>query len=118
MKAVIYLAVSWLLVLDSSQVIRADQSNGSEALQTGNFKAYRFHSLLTGIINTAFVTTTADCGFSCLETEGCLSFNIQAQPDFIRGHRCELLNTSFFLSPPKFQENGSFHHYAIQVSFD
>lgn len=81
-----------------------------------NFKKYPFHSLLGDILESIpEVRKFSECAYSCLTTDRCISFNIQAEPDHNRRYHCDLLETDLFSSPHKFQGNGSFHHYALKA---
>ena len=62
------------------------------------------------------VEDQSDCGFGCLETSSCFSYNLAAFPDINGKLLCELLPSDKYNHTDKLVPSNSFHHYSIVVS--
>ena len=62
------------------------------------------------------VEDQSDCGFGCLETSSCFSYNLAAFPDINAKLLCELLPSDKYNNSDKLVPSNVFHHYSIAVS--
>ena len=66
-------------------------------------------------VNSYRVEDSDECGFACVETPSCFSFNLEASS--VDGKRlCELLKSDRYNNSDKLDTSQKFHHYSIQVS--
>lgn len=81
-----------------------------------NFNAHKFTYLNTTSIGVDYVHKDRECGFACLNTPSCFSFNLAAISDNNNGEiLCELLPSDLYNNSDKLVDNKLFHHYSISV---
>lgn len=83
-----------------------------------DFKAKQFSYLNITVITSVFVPDGIDCGFACLTSTSCFSYNLAAFPDVNGKLLCELLPSDKYNNTDKFIESPIFHHFSIWVSIN
>ena len=80
-----------------------------------NFIEEAFSYLNITSVNSYRVEDSDECGFACVETPSCFSYNLEASA--LYGKRlCELLPSDRYNNSDKLNISQRFHHYSIQVS--
>ena len=96
---------------------QALQRGAGEKLSFSNFVHHRYHYLNATKLGSHSVHKLGACGFTCINTDGCFSFNIEAAAD-VRGHfLCEILASDKYNQSDGYKPHPDFHHYSIPVSF-
>ena len=81
-----------------------------------NFMSHTFSYLnITGIASN-YVMNGGECGFACVNTPSCFSFNLVLIQDIVGKVLCELLPSDMYNNSDKFVYSSSRHHYSIRVS--
>lgn len=78
-----------------------------------DFKAKQFSYLNITVITSVFVPDGIDCGFACLTSTSCFSYNLAAFPDVNGKLLCELLPSDKYNNTDKFIASPIFHHFSI-----
>ena len=89
---------------------------GTSGLDFVNFMPDEFSYLNITSLAADLVEDQSDCGFGCLETSSCFSYNLAAFPDINGKLLCELLPSDKYNHTDKLVPSNSFHHYSIVVS--
>ena len=95
-----------------------NRGSSSLGLKYASFKKEPFSYLNITCLRADLLDSASDCGFACLETPSCFSYNLAAFPDINGKLLCELLpsdqyNTFGMLVPSKGHHH---HHFSIAVS--
>ena len=80
-----------------------------------NFDMDKFFYLNITSLATDLIEDESECGFACLESSSCFSYNLAAFPDTNGKLLCELLPSNKFNNSDKFAPNQFFHHFSIPV---
>ena len=80
-----------------------------------NFIEEAFSYLNITSLGSYRVEDSDECGFACVETPSCFSYNLETTA--LHGKRlCELLPSDKYNNSDKLNFSPRFHHYSIQVS--
>jgi len=104
----------------SPNVINARGQSISRGVHNGfafaNFKPHEFSYLNITSLGTDYVLDGKECGFACVVTPSCYSYNLAAFYDISRTMLCELLPSDKYNNSDKFVSSQSFHHFSVVVS--
>ena len=81
-----------------------------------SFKAHKFSYLNITSLGTDNVFNGEQCGFACVDTPSCFSFNLAAFYDINGRILCELLPSDKYNNSDKFITSQLFHHFSIGVN--
>ena len=87
-----------------------------EGVYCANFKLEPFSYLNITRISLELVHSDSQCGFACLKSASCFSYNLAAVPDVNGELFCELLPSDKYNNSAKFIPSPSYHHLSISVS--
>ena len=90
--------------------------NSSKGVSFISFKAEEFSYLNITSLGLEHVQNDTECGFACLGTTSCFSYNLAAFPDINGKLLCELLPSDKFNNSDKFTSSPLYHHFSIPVS--
>ncbi|XP_027057993.1 uncharacterized protein LOC113684791 [Pocillopora damicornis] len=84
-----------------------------EGVYCANFKLEPFSYLNITRISLELVHSDSQCGFACLKSASCFSYNLAAVPDVNGELFCELLPSDKYNNSAKFIPSPSYHHLSI-----
>jgi len=103
-----------------TKVIDARGQSISRGVHNGvafaNFKSHKFSYLNVSSLGTDYVLDGDECGFACVCTPSCFSYNLAAFYDINGTMLCELLPSDKNNNSDKFVSSQSFHHFSVVVS--
>lgn len=92
------------------------RSSDSGAASFVNFQLVAFSYLNITVIGTDLMDDENQCGFACLESRSCFSYNVAAFPDINKRFLCELLPSDKYNNSEEFVQHNLYHHFSIAVS--
>ena len=102
-------------MIEANKAIRRKSS--TLGVRYANFKKDTFFYLNISSLGSGLVESESQCGFACLETSSCFSYNMAAFPDVNGKHFCEVLPSDKYNNTKKFISSKHHHHFSIAVSF-
>ena len=91
------------------------QGSSEATLAYHNFRVNKFFYLNISSLATDLIEDESECGFACLESSSCFSYNLAAFPDTIGKLLCELVPLDKYNNSDKLAFNQFFHHFSIPV---
>ena len=91
------------------------QGSSEATLAYHNFRVNKFFYLNITSLATDLIEDESECGFACLESSSCFSYNLAAFPDRNGKLLCELLSLDKYNNSDKFASNQFFHHFNLLV---
>ena len=81
-----------------------------------DYKTHRFSYLNITSLRADYFLHGDDCGFACVDTPSCFSYNLAAFNDSSGRILCELLPSDKYNNSDKFIRSQLFHHFSVMVS--
>jgi hypothetical protein len=88
----------------------------SSDVSYGNFYHHEDYKLSGVKINEIRVKSPVECLIRCMETNKCLSTNVNTTRDYKSLYVCELLASNKYKNQSNFRPSKGFDHYSIAVS--
>jgi hypothetical protein len=109
----IFLTVSLLVF---STVSATQESNpSSPTVRTGTFSIRPKSYMKVAAFSKFLVAEPNKCGFRCIRTENCLSYNIEINTNNKKNLQCELLSESSSTDQKNVVPHEEFDHYTLII---